>query len=224
MENDIGVTRRRLMILELDEAAFSSVAEETPEAAAAAELAVPRPAPRPRRIRSDKALSVWPMPGGRLAWKATLDRMLGFVAGEAPTMPEAIKWLIDSFDRVSSEKVARGYWQVTRNFGLTELEGERLAATTAGAEYLADSTASRLYALIESNVAGLSELVAALQEGPRTPADLLTYFNDELGFGWETEAQIRFRLGWLENLGLAKVHGDAWQASETEDTSEATPS
>jgi Restriction endonuclease len=224
VENDIGVTRRRLMILELDEAVFSSVAEETPEAAAAAELAVPRPAPRPRRIRSDKALSVWPMPGGRLAWKATLDRMLGFVAGEAPTMPEAIKRLIDSFDRVSSEKVARGYWQVTRNFGLTELEGERLAATTAGAEYLADSTASRLHALIESNVAGFSELVAALQEGPRTPADLLTYFNDELGFGWETEAQIRFRLGWLENLGLAKVHGDAWHASETEDTSEATPS
>jgi Restriction endonuclease/HB1, ASXL, restriction endonuclease HTH domain len=119
IENKIGVTPRRLTILELDEAAFSSVAEETPEEAAAPALAVPRPAPQPRPVRSDKALSVWPLPGGRLAWKTTLDRMLSFVASEAPTVPEAIKWMIDTFDRVSSEKVARGYWQVPRNFGLS---------------------------------------------------------------------------------------------------------
>lgn len=213
IQNDIGVTRRRLMILELDEAAFSSVAEETPEEAAASALAVPRPAPRPGPVRSDKALSVWPLPGGRLAWKTTLDRMLGFVAGEAPTMPKAIKWMIDSFDRVSSEKVARGYWQVPRNFGLTESEGEQLAVTSDGAEYLSDPTAPRLYALAESNVAGFAELLAALREGPRTPAELLAYLNEVLGTAWETEAQIRFRLGWLENLGVAKVYGDAWQAT-----------
>ena len=213
IQNDIGVTRRRLMILELDEAAFSSVAEETPEEAAASAFAVPRPAPRPGPVRSDKALSVWPLPGGRLAWKTTLDRMLSFVAGEAPTMPEAIKWMIDSFDRVSSEKVARGYWQVPRNFGLTESEGEQLAVTSAGAEYLSDLTAPRLYALAESNVAGFAELLAALREGPRTPAELLAHLNEVLGTAWETEAQIRFRLGWLENLGLADVHGDAWQAT-----------
>jgi hypothetical protein len=212
IENDIGITRRRLMILELDEEAFSSVAEETPEEAATAELAIPRPAPRPRRIRSDKALSVWPLPGGRLAWKATLDHMLGFVASEAPTMPQAIRWLIDSFDRVSSEKVARGYWQVPRNFGLTELEGEQLAVTTAGAEYLSDPTSPRLYALAESNIAGFSELLSALREGPHSAAELLFYLNKVLGFAWETEAQIRFRLGWLENLGLAEAHGDVWQA------------
>jgi hypothetical protein len=216
IDNDIGVTRRRLMILELDEAAFSSVAEETPEEAAAPALAVPRPAPQRRPVRSDKALSVWPLPGGRLAWKTTLDRMLSFVAGEAPTMPEAIKWLIGTFDRVSSEKVARGYWQVPRNFGLTESEGEQLAVTSAGAEYLSDPTAPRLYALAESNVAGFAELLAALREGPRTPAELLAYLNEVLGTAWETEAQIRFRLGWLETLGLAglaKVPGDAWQAT-----------
>jgi hypothetical protein len=155
--NDIGVTRKRLTILELDEAAFSSVAEETPE-------------------------------------------------------PEAIKWLIDSFDRVSSEKVARGYWQVPRNFGLTETEGEQLAVTTAGAEYLSDPTSPRLYALAESNVMGFSELLAALREGPRTPAELLVHLNKTLGFAWQTEAQVRFRLGWLENLGLVLAHGDAWQA------------
>jgi hypothetical protein len=52
-----------------------------------------------------------------------------------------------------------------------------------------------------------------LRENPRTPAELLAYLNEVLGTAWETEAQVRFRLGWLENLGLAKVHGDAWQAT-----------
>jgi hypothetical protein len=141
-----------------------------------------------------------------------LDRMLSYVASEAPTMPQAIKWLIDSFDRVSSEKVARGYWQVPRNFGLTETEGEQLAVTSDGAEYLSDPTAPRLYALAESNVVGFAELLVALQEHPRTPAELLAYLNGVLGTAWETEAQIRFRLGWLENLGLAEVDGEAWRA------------
>jgi hypothetical protein len=99
------------------------------------------------------------------------------------------------------------------------LEGEQLAVTTAGADYLTDPTSPRLYALAESNVAGFSDLVAALREGPRTTAELLTRLNDALGLNWETEAQVRFRLGWLENLGLAYVHGDVWQASETEDMS-----
>jgi hypothetical protein len=212
--NDIGVTRKRATVLELDEAAFSSVAEETPEEAAAPELAATRPGPQASPVKSDKALWVWPLPGGRLAWKATLDRMLSFVASEAPTVSEAIKWLIDRFDRVSSEKVARGYWQVLRNLGLTETEGEQLAVTTAGAEYLGDPTSPRLYALAESNVAGFSELLAGLREGPHTPAELLVYLNRALGFAWQTEAQIRFRLGWLENLGLAEAHGDAWQVSQ----------
>jgi hypothetical protein len=87
-----------------------------------------------------------------------------------------------------------------------------LAVTTAGAEYLSDPASPRLYALAESNVAGFSELLAILRESPRTPAELLVYLNRVLGFAWETEAQIRFRLGWLENLGLAEAHGDAWQA------------
>jgi Restriction endonuclease len=216
IDNDIGVTRKRVMILELDEEALSPVAEETPEEAAATIVSIPSQASPPRRIKSDKALRVWPLPGGRLAWKATIDQMLEFVASQAPTMRQAINWLVDNFERVSSEKVARGYWQVPRTFGLIELQGEQLAATAAGADYLADPRSHRLYALAESNVAGFAELVAALQERPRTTLELLQYLNDALGFGWETEAQVRFRLGWLENLGLAEVHGDAWWAKSDE--------
>jgi hypothetical protein len=74
--------------------------------------------------------------------------------------------------------VARGYWQVPRNFSLTESEGEQLAVTSDGAEYLGDPTAPQLYALAESNVAEFVELLAALREGPRTPAELLAHLNE----------------------------------------------
>jgi hypothetical protein len=133
-------------------------------------------------------------------------------------MPDAIKWLISNYDRVSKEKVARSYWRVLRNFGLIESQGEQLAATAVGAEYLADPTPARLFALAESNVAGFSEIMAALRDSPRTTAELLSYINEALGFAWETDAQVRFRLYWLENLGMAKGQGDIWKANEAEDS------
>jgi Restriction endonuclease/HB1, ASXL, restriction endonuclease HTH domain len=218
IDNNIGATRRPVTILELDEAAFAPTVEDAPEYPSAIEVPGTGQPLRGRRTRTDKVLSTWPLPGGRLSWKATLDRMLAFVASEAPRMPDAIKWLISSYDRVSKETVARSYWRVLRVFGLIESQGEQLAATAVGAEYLADPTPARLFALAESNVAGFSEIMAALREGPRTTAELLALINDSLGFAWETEAQVRFRLYWLENLGMAKGQGDIWEASASEDS------
>lgn len=217
IDNDIGVTRRRVTILELDEAAFAPTVEGANEEPSSIEVSDTGQPLRVRRTKTEKVLSTWPLPGGRLSWKATLDRMLTFVASEAPSMPDAIKWLISNYDRVSKEKVARSYWRVLRSFGLIESQGEQLAATAVGAEYLADATPTRLFALAESNVAGFSEIMAALREGPRTTAELLAYINDALGFTWETDAQVRFRLYWLENLGMAKVQGDIWEANKVED-------
>jgi restriction system protein len=97
MEHEIGVTRRRISIYELDEGAFLQTDVPPDEGTTAEE-----PASRPRGARpvlkTQKALSVWPLPGGRSAWKSTLDQMLEHVAAEAPSVEEAIAWLIDTFE------------------------------------------------------------------------------------------------------------------------------
>lgn len=205
MDNEIGVTQRRVTIYELDEAI--PLGEEDVEEGVSPGGASPRRL-SPRR---GKPLSVWPLPGGRLAWKDSLDAMLRHVADEAPTMDDAIGWLIDSFERTSSEKTARGYWQVPRSFGLLETQGEQLTLTADGATYITQPTPDALLGLLKENVAGFTEMLEYLAERPHQVEELLERFRTDLGVTWETDAQINFRLGWLENLGVAESHGDSWQ-------------
>ena len=126
-------------------------------------------------------------------------------------MEEAIRWLIDSFERTSSEKTARGYWQVPRSFGLLETQGERLTLTPEGATYITQPTPDVLLELLKENVAGFTEMLQYLAERPQQVEELLKRTRADLGVTWETDAQINFRLGWLKNLGAAESHGDSWR-------------
>lgn len=111
----------------------------------------------------------------------------------------------------SSEKTARGYWQVPRSFGLLETRREQLILTADGANYIADPTPEVLLELLQRNVAGFAEMLGYLAERPHRIRELLHRFRTELGVIWTADAQIKFRLGWLENLGVAEVDGDTWQ-------------
>lgn len=213
MEHDIGVIRRRVTVYELDEEFFATEAETLEEGEELREPTTARGRPQDGR-----ALSVWPLPGGRQAWKGALDRMVQFVATAGPTMAEAVSWLIDDFESVSSEKVARGYWQVLKSFGLVETDGEHLALTTEGATYIRDRSARLLLEFAERNVLGMRELLGYLDERPHTPAEILERMRSELGVTWQTDLQVGFRLGWLENLGVARADGESWTLREERPT------
>jgi len=216
IDHDIGVIRRKVTVYELDEEAFSSEAEAEAEDAAA-EKAAPAEPPTPATGASrpdGRARSLWPLPGGRLAWKAALDRMLRFVAGEAPTMAEAVAWMIEDFESVSSEKVSRGYWRVPKSFGLIEATGERLALTTEGATYLKDVSPRLLLEAAKRNVLGMRELIDYLRGRPHASGEILERMRTDLGVTWETDLQVGFRLGWLENIGVITPRGDAWALVE----------
>lgn len=210
MDNEIGVTRRRVSIFELDESRFlqgESPVREPDTAPGEVSALTPR---LPSLLRTGKALSVWPLPGGRRAWKTTLDAMVQHVATEAPTVQQAIAWLITTFEKASSEKVARGYWQVLRSFGLIELSGEQLGLSVDGAEYHEDPTRARLLATIRNHVAGFDEIIGHLQDQPLTTDQLLGHIRNDLGVTWETDAQIKFRMGWLENVGIVEERNGQW--------------
>lgn len=211
IDNDIGVSRRKVTILELDEGSLLPTDDIGPEST---EKPTPGTSPvqRPRTVRTDKVLSVWPLPGGGQVWKESLDAMLTFVAESGPTMREAIAWMIERWDRVNSEKTARSYWQVPRSFGLLETVGEHIALTADGATYLASPAADLLLALLRKFVAGFDELLAELEKGPMTAEVALDMLTATLGVTWESDAQVRFRLGWLENLGVVVQQGGAWKS------------
>ena len=206
IEQEIGVVRKSTEVLQLDEASLSSEVTEGPEELESAESA-PRRIPR-RLARTTKNLSVWPLPGGAIHWKSTLDAMLRYIAVEAPTTTDAATWLISSFERVNSEKVVRGYWQVLRSFGLVESEGEQLVLTGDGSTYLEDPTDDRLLGQMRQQIAGTDELIERLGDGPASLSELRQYLNEKLGTEWETDAQVRFRLGWLSVLGAVELKSE----------------
>ncbi len=204
IEHEVGVVRRSATILQIDEGAISEQMAEAPES-----VDSPRRAPqRHRVIRSTKSLSVWPLPGGGDHWKTTLDQMLRHVAANAPSMSEAIDWLISSYDRVNSTKSARGYWQVLRSFGLIESEGEQLVLTADGVTYIDEPTPSALFEQMGREIAGTDELLALLADRSATVDELRHHMNEVLGTQWESDAQVKFRLGWLAILGVVHLEGD----------------
>lgn len=209
--NRVGVTSSNVTILELDEGFFTDGADDDAAVTSSRPTDAALRRPRPPAL-AGKAMSLWPLPGGGRAWKETLDVMLKHVAAEAPTMKDGIDWLIQSYDRVASEKTARGYWQVLRSFGLVETRGEQMGVTALGSEYLGDPTDDHLLNIATDRVLGVAEMLEWLTQRPHTQSDLLARFREELAVEWESTAQIQFRLGWLSVLGAVRGAAGEWRS------------
>ena len=163
---------------------------------------------------------IWPLPGGGDEWKTTLDQMLKHVASNAPSTSEAIDWLISSFERVKSTKSARGYWQVLRSFSFIQSDGEQLVLTSDAVEYLGEPTPSALLEQMRREIAGTNELIDFLVDRPASVTELRHHINEVLGTQWESDAQVKFRLGWLSILGAVHVEADRASIAEMQTSSE----
>ena len=208
IQKRIGVSPRNVTILELDEDYFADGAGGNNYDS---EVDTPVDSFKPPRLipQEARAKTMWPLPGGGDAWKNTLDMMLQHISDEAPTMEKAVIWLIGSFERVHSSKVARGYWNVLRGLGLIETHGEQVSATSLGREYLDDPTNILLLNIMRNRILGVEEMLSWLAERPHTMDDLLGRFQDTIGVRWTTTEQIKYRLGWLEVLSAAdQTHGE----------------
>lgn len=172
IDNEIGVTLKKETVLEIDEAALEIGDEELEGENMNPDLSVGK---------SSKTLSLWPLPGGRKNWKATLKTMLKRVSAHQPTLNEAEGWLVESFETLTSQKAARGYWNVPRQMGLVELSGERMLLSAVGAKYLSDENDAHLLNHLVATIAGFSEILDWLQEGPASEEELWDFLKQEIG-------------------------------------------
>jgi len=217
IEYEIGVRSKTVELLELDEDSLYPIQNGAVDEGSAAE-SQGLPVTSSHYIGS-KSLALWPLPGGRHAWKAALDQMLQFIAGTAPSMDQAIDWVIQNFEKVSSDKVAKSYiTSVLRSFGLVETQGEQITVTLTGASYLEDPTPHALLAIACQSVAGFDEIIEELGQSPRSTSELLVLLRESLGVTWETDTQVQNRLGWLENTGTAQLDGGLWYLTESVET------
>lgn len=204
VEYRIGVVARDVTVLELDEGAIGLNSEQEDVAA------VEAPGASIVGDLGGRGVWIWPLPGGRKGWLRSLQRMLREVVESDPTVSSAVEWMIKSFANVQSEGAARSYWNVPRRMGLIEVLGERLQLTEAGATYLSTGDDAVLLGQIEATIAGISELLEALREAPLDESQALEVLRSKLGVTWQTTAQVKHRLGWLENLGVVRRRGKAY--------------
>ncbi|PKL35952.1 MAG: hypothetical protein CVV44_20785 [Spirochaetae bacterium HGW-Spirochaetae-1] len=161
-------------------------------------------------LQTDKGRSVWPLPGGINSYIATLDLYLQSIKKGINTKTAIIKWFIDTYENVTSEKTAYGYSGVPRSMGLIEVRDGVYKLTEDGERYLGSKDIEFLYDTINKNIFGFEEIVQFIQstDEPQTDLDILDYLNENHNVGWTTGVQVTYRLMWLVNLGkIRKVDG-----------------
>ena len=112
-----------------------------------------------------RAKSAWPLPGGREQWKETLDEMLSLLVPGGKSLGEAEQWLQSRFERVNSERTARGYWRFLSSLGVADVARGHAALTRIGHSYISDPTAEHLGTVLTDNVWGVKEMLGLLTEG-----------------------------------------------------------
>lgn len=86
-----------------------------------------------------------------------------------------------------------------------------MVLTADGASYLQTPDADTLLTLLRKSVAGFDELLDLLGTRALTLEEGRTLLNNALAVEWESDAQVKFRLGWLENLGVVAQHSGRWE-------------
>lgn len=150
---------------------------------------------------------LWPLPGGGDSYLSSLREFI-MIAEEGPTREEFIERIVDLFPGVTSSKTAGSYLLVTRSLGFLELRKNRVGVTKAGRDYLRTDDLKIVRQALVERIAGVRELLDELKR-ERKPARIGTLQERMAthGFAWRTLSQLRYRLKWLEQVGLVQHVG-----------------
>jgi restriction endonuclease Mrr len=154
----------------------------------------------------EKNRSIWPLPGGIYSYVATLDKLLNVIKDGKNEKKQLIKWVIENFDNVKSEKTTWGYINVPRNMGLIYVKDGKCLLTDDGRTYFKTKNFDFLYNTISKNILAFDDIYQFLKtiEEPQSQEQILDYLKENFDIEWSTVAQVNFRLLWLENLKKIK--------------------
>lgn len=209
VENGIGVLKTEARILRLDPASLLASEDDAEQGATE-----PEEPTRRAKAASSKNRSLWPLPGGRANLVQTMWAVLTEVSESEPTLDQFVQWVLDSFEHAKSRKAARSYIEMVRLAGLIEPRAGRFMLTADGAAALASTDPELLYRVMDDNVAGLSEALEHVRNGPVTTEDMRVHLNEVLGTSWQVDAQAKYRLWWLESFGKVRRVGNRYELAE----------
>lgn len=184
IENQIGVTRKELTILELNLEDLEGLDDEE------------------EAVTTNKSASLWPLPGGASRYFQTLIEFLMKISADKPTLNELSSWVLERYEKVRKESNVRSFVSsVLKAMGLIQYDGEIITLTETGRMLIKDRDKKILLEILEDTILGISEILEYLASGPASLDDIRAMINDKCGKSWETTHQPEFRMRWLEAAG-----------------------
>lgn len=108
---------------------------------------------------------------------------------------------------LSSRNTAYSYLRVIHDLGLLEVKPTRVYKTPKGQDYLETQDRKIIAEALLNRIAGTQEVIQSLSKSPMPIGKLFEQMG-ELGYdSWKTKAQLRYRLHWLQEIGLVKKVG-----------------
>jgi hypothetical protein len=151
---------------------------------------------------------------------AALKKLLP-LAADQPATTKFISRLQVEFPQVESLATANGYIRVLVALGFVEPGGGQVSLTPAGREFIEKHDVELVREVLRTRIVGIKELLEELAKGPRTMEQLQQVLG-EVGLAWETNAQLGWRLHWLESVGLVVASDGHFELNPAE-TSRSSP-
>lgn len=154
---------------------------------------------------AQRTKSVHPMPGGYDGYLTSLRQICAAVIDRQPAlddMPQIIAEMFSVTDKRS--ELLEGFLRKVSI--LTDDHGSE-ALTDWAARWFSTGDDRIVIALLHSRTKFIGEFLHATRS-PITHAELLGIANTEYGLGWDTEAQITRRRGWLQSAGFITVNAE----------------
>lgn len=147
----------------------------------------------------DRFRTLWPLPGGAGAYLDTLNWILEITQKQCQT--HAIEKKVSEHFRLTGLKTTHSYLRVIHSLGLIEIVGETIYPTPEGQKYLHSQNPNLIYDSLIQRIEGCDLLLETLRERPLRISVILERLNAEGNYSWATQAQVRYRLRWLEEVG-----------------------
>lgn len=168
--------------------------------------------------RRRKYSSFWPLPGGTEKYVFTLIKILEYIIKNNPTKIQLIKWIIEEFPKVTTDKNAGGYVNsMLRHSGLLVFR-DKISLSENGIIFMNSKDNKLLFKIFDENILGFNEILRLLGNKSYNMKEL---HNDvvealsEYNISWKTNAQPRWRINWLQSMGLVSVSGRQFYLSNT---------
>lgn len=143
--------------------------------------------------------TLWPLPGGSGAYLRSL-RWIVENSKNSCTVAELQTSLVRRFD-LKGHRTSISYLRVVHSLGLIEIVGKSIYLTPTGIAFLNSEDPGIIRQALLDRIEGCDLMLDILADRPLRISVLLLKLNEAGKYSWATQAQVRYRLRWLEEVG-----------------------